>query len=222
MSKSGPQIGTFYPSNNPSDCLALCDRFTHDFGCPAVGRVYSLSEIEQNFNIRSTTVGSASDLGHYRRPPGTPFRAATPDAVMADFKLDSRLLHEAITRSCTGFHGGLHPDTVSEQAEAAVILMGMNGRGGTPYTPTMADIRYHELCCGGVLAPGASREGIMADMEHLRQAIDKDKKAKLILSSVKRNGERAAAASALGFADGRIQQKSSGWIGRGPNMRGSN
>lgn len=220
MSKSGPQIGTFYPSNKSPDCLALCDRFTHDFGCPAVKRVYSLSEIEQNFNIRSTTLGSTSDFDHYRRPPGTPFRTSTPDFVKTDFKLDSRLLHEAITRSCTGFQGGLHPDTVSEQAEAAVILMGMNSRGCAPYTPTMADIRYHELCCGGVLAPGASREEIMADMELLRQAIDKDKKAKSIFSSVKRNGERTV--SALGFADGRMQQKSSGWMGRGPNMRGSN
>lgn len=98
--------------------------------------------------------------------------------------------------------------------------MGMDGRSGASYRPTVADIRYHELCCGGVLAPGASREEVMADMELLREAIEKDKKAKSILPpgyAADRRGGRVA--NAVGLADGRMQQQQN--PGRS-NMRGSN
>lgn len=98
--------------------------------------------------------------------------------------------------------------------------MGMDGRSGASYRPTVADIRYHELCCGGVLAPGASREEVMADMELLREAIEKDKKAKSILPpgyAADRRGGRVA--NAVGLADGRMQQQQNPWRS---NMRGPN
>lgn len=187
------------------------DRPPHDFGYPTSKRVYSLSEIEQNFNIRSTIFGSTSGPGPDGRPPSTPFRAATPDSARPEFKLDCRLLHEAITRSCADIQDGLAQDTINEQVAAAVILMGMDGHGGVPYEPTLADIRYYEYCCGGVVAPGESGEEIMTDVQSVHEAIEQDKKTKSNLSFGKtaagRHKERVVDTLGASFADVRMGQQ---------------
>lgn len=220
MSKSGPGTGNSYPYNRQTDFPAMSDRLPHDFGYPTSKRVYSLSEIEQNFNIRSTIFGSTSGPGPDGRPPNTPFRTATPDPTRPEFKLDCRLLHEAITRSCTGLQGGLPQDTINEQVAAAVILMGMDerGGGGVPYEPTLADIRYHEYRCGGVVAPGEPREEIMADVQFVHEAIEQDKKTKPNLSFGKAAGRhegRVMNTLGASFADVRMGQQYMGWVGGG-------
>ncbi|KAL0636819.1 hypothetical protein Q9L58_004177 [Maublancomyces gigas] len=205
MSKSGPSTG----NNRQTDFPAMSDRPPHDFGCPASKRVYSLNEIEQNFNIRSTIFGNTSGPGPDGRPPNTPFRTATPDSARPEFKLDCRLLHEAITRSCTGLQGGLPQDTINEQVTAAVILMGMDERGGVSYEPTLADIRYHEYCCGGVVGPGEPREEIMADVQLVHEAIEQDKKTKPNLSFGKaagRHGGRVTSTLGASFTDVGMRQ----------------
>lgn len=201
MSKPRSSSENSYPYNRQTDCLTVSDRSPYDLGRPTTKRVYSLSEIEQNFNIRSTTFGCTSGPGPDGRPPSTPFCAATPDVARLEFKLDSRLLHEAITRSCTtGLHGGLQQGTINEQAAAAVILMGMDSCGSAPYEPTLVDIRYHEFCCAGVLTPRVSEDEIMADMQLVEEAIEQDKKTRSMLSfgDTARQEERAMDAPGVG------------------------
>lgn len=220
MPRPGRSIGNLHPYNKPIDCLALCDKFVHDFGCPTMKRVYSLAEIEQNFNILNTKSGSAADPGLYRRPRGTPFSTATPDIAKPELKLDVGLLHQAINRACTNTSGGLHPDTMNEQAAAAVILMGM-GRRGAPYKPTPADICYHQLSCGGKLKPGTPKY-IMTGMELLHSAIADQDKVKLIPSSGNTVDRHERYMDIEWLANGRMEQQHSGWLRKESSMRGRN